>query len=234
MKKFFSIFLICISIASFTFANSNHDLQFHGGVGLDSRKAELKDVEISAEMKPVLFALDIQNWNFWEVSELIDVGFKIGTNLSFGKSSSIKIKVPHLNYLDFSEPSYAWDVNFSFGPAIAINCNNNLILNIAAGLSFNFFNGLWFNNGAPNEIINAGGSDCTLFKKCLGFDFEVQTRLNPNKKISPIFGYRLSACFPDSLSIVTDFDLSTEDEPVMLKSGKIISNNFYVGFSVNF
>ena len=78
---------------------------------------------------------------------------------------------------------------------------------------------------------NFSSVDKTVYTYCapLGFALEAQAKFTPDKKISPIVGYRLTTNFENNFSTFSDG--TNKSFPV--DSLKVVTNTIFAGISFN-
>ena len=97
---------------------------------------------------------------------------------------------------------------------------NVVRFNIAAAFNLSFLN-----------LISRTESDKTVYTYCapLGFTLEAQAKFTPDKKISPIVGYRLTTNFENNFSTFSDG--TNKSFPV--DSLEVVTNTIFAGISLN-
>lgn len=219
MKKFAIIFaclLACTSV--FAKPKYNGDLQVHTGIGLDS--FTYSKLGRTADVNAVLFNLDAQSWNLIQLNDLISVGFMVGTD--FGWGGVTKATISGLGSVNDNSCKDAFHWNIIAAPAVAfsfkpvkIQCSIGFDLGLVPGIGLNLYGeNLFFS-----------------FPATFGLVTEVQAKFFPDKRFSPIAGYRF--CITGSGRVKEysrDSKISTEQD---VSTGLFSSGVFYLGASLN-
>lgn len=192
MKRLVTLMFMLLLATGIIFAKDDYhgDIQIHFGVGFDS-------METDAEKSyATLYDVDLDTWNLFDLNNMIFVGFLAGFNGGLGETTSVVLS-------DGSESKsdvvIAMHCNFLIGPAVGIDIFDIIRFNVGAGLAYEF---------ALNENGLAG----------LGFGTDIQAKFIPNRKVSPVLGYRfqiVKGLFGDS------------------KTSKYFNNKVYAGISFN-
>lgn len=193
MKRFVTLMFMLLFAAGIVFAKDDYhgDIQIHFGVGFDS-------METDAEKSyATLYDIDLDTWNLFDLNNMISVGFLAGFNGGLGETTKVVQKSDGSE--SKSDVVIAMHCNFLIGPAVGIDIFDIIRFNVGAGLAYEF---------ALNENGLAG----------LGFGTDIQAKFIPNRKVSPVLGYRfqiVKGLFGDS------------------KTSKYFNNKVYAGISFN-
>ena len=197
MKKIISILLAAVLLTGTVFAEKKYsgDIQIIGGLSTDA------------------YQIKKESWHLFKINSVLDAGFIAGINAGIGgttlfKTNSISIPKDSLGI--------SCHINAITGPAIALSVKNIVRFNIAAAFNLSFLN-----------LISRTESDKTVYTYCapLGFALEAQAKFTPDKKISPIVGYRLTTNFENNFSTFSDG--TNKSFPV--DSLEIVTNTIFTG-----
>lgn len=230
MKKIIGIMVSLSVMAGAAFAKVNYmgDVQLHLGVGIDATNIKmpgsLLDPGVPAwtkgELKvpSIAFDIDVASWNLFGLNDMLGVGFMIGVGGGFGGSSEVKRSMSGLTEtLDVDESAFSF--RGLIGPAVGINIGEIVRVNVALGLSFGVMNLVLKDNN--DESLTVGG---------VGFGAEAQAKLFPNKRFSPVAGYRFAFIGSDKVTLKSD----TVEIDVDVDSAMHFNNEIYVGAAFNF
>ena len=216
MKQIISILLAAVLLTGTVFAEKKYsgDIQIIGGLSTDAYQIK-KEIAVNADS--LLFDLSVESWHFFKINRVLDAGFIAGINAGIGgttlfKTNSISIPKDSLGI--------SCHINAITGPAIALSVKNVVRFNIAAAFNLSFLN-----------LISRTENDKTVYTYCapLGFDLEAQAKFTPDKKISPIVGYRLTTNFENNFSTFSDG--TNKSFPV--DSLEVVTNTIFAGISFN-
>ena len=223
MKKLAIILAGLLACASaFAKPAYNGDLQVHVGVGFDSFAFSYTDevFPITGGAEAILFNLDAQSWNLFELNDLISVGFMVGTDFGWGGAT----RVTGLGYSSTNssncKDAFHWNIiaapaiAFSFKP-VKIQCSLGFAVGLLPGFGTEF----------------QGFKSYTSFPVTFGVVTEVQAKFFPDKKFSPLVGYRIQWTGASRVSLY-DRD-SKEQESYSTNNGYFSSGVLYLGASLN-
>lgn len=210
MKKL-AIILAGMLAASTAFAMPalNSDVQVHTGIGFDT--IEISDAGVT-KTDSVLFNLDIQSWNLFELNDLFSVGFMVGTDFGWGG-------ITNCNVASSSDYQDAFHWNIIAAPAVAFSFKP---VKIQCSIGFDFAI-------APGGAID---NNYVCFPLAFGLVSEVQAKFFPNERFSPIVGFRWGVT---GSGRAKDIDRDTNDEfKYDIDNGLYSFSVLYVGASFNF
>lgn len=163
--------------AAFAMPAMHTDVQVHTGIGFDTVK--IKDGASDVKGKSVLFNLDAQSWNFFELNDFIGVGFVVGTDFGWGGVSKFTVNGVTADSNTYKD-AFHW--NIIVAPAVSLSFD---FVKVQASAGFNFaINPGFAANIAPNGVIY------TCYPFAFGFVTDVQAKFFPDKKFSPVAGFR--------------------------------------------
>ena len=237
MKKILSIAAVICVIAGTAFAKGYHgDVQVHAGFssfGLElSRKYPYSygPYEQLITVNTANFAVDIQSWNLFDLNDTVSLGFMVGVDGNFGKPTKItdqsKDNGSTYTYeLPTDQMKNNYSVGLMFGPAVGFNIKNIVRLQGSAGMYVLITDSMTWDN--PYSTIN-------FITSGIGAAADIQAKILPQKKISPIVGYIFSCAFADKIKVIEKNNGSICEEYEMeVDKCAEIENTFYVGASVN-
>lgn len=211
MKKL-AIILAGMLAASAAFAKPalNSDVQIHTGIGFDTIK--MSNSGASVKLESVLFNLDIQSWNLFELNDLISVGFMAGTDFGWGG-------VTNINNTSSSDYQDAFHWNIIAAPVIAFSFRP---VKIQCSIGFDFAI-------APGGAV---ANTYSCFPLAFGLVSEVQAKFFPNERFSPIVGFRWGVTGSGRAKLI---NRNTDDEyKHNIDEGCYSFSVLYVGASFNF
>lgn len=210
MKKL-AIILAGMLAASTAFAMPalNSDVQVHTGIGFDT--IEISNAGVS-KVDSVLFNLDIQSWNLFELNDLFSVGFMVGTDFGWGG-------ITNCNFASSSDYQDAFHWNIIAAPAVAFSFKP---VKIQCSIGFDFAI-------APGGAV---ANTYACFPLAFGLVSEVQAKFFPDKRFSPIVGFRWGVTGSGRAKSI---DRDTNDEfKYDIDNGLYSFSVLYVGASFNF
>lgn len=219
MKKL-AVILAALLACTAAFAKPayNGDLQVHTGVAFD--QFEFSMIGNSSKMEAILFNIDAQSWNLFELNDLISVGFMVGTDFGWGGVSKLITPAYTTTNSDYLKDAFHWNiiaapaVAFSFKP-VKIQCSLGFDLGIAPGTGIEL----------------AGEKFFYSFPVTFGVVTEVQAKFFPDKKFSPLVGFRWSCT---GSGRVKAYDRTTKVSTEQnTDKGFLTSEVFYIGASFN-
>lgn len=236
MKKILSIAAVICVIAGTAFAKGYHgDVQVHAGFSSFGLEASMKTpyYDGTAEMLNTFntanFAVDIQSWNLFDLNDTVSLGFMVGVDGNFGKltkntgtvkyNGSTKTNETPTDYLKNN-----YSVGLIFGPAVSFNIKEIVRLQGSAGMYV-----------LITDSMTCGSSDYTsdIITSGIGAAADIQAKILPQKKISPIVGYRFSCAFTDKIKLNQKRNGSSNEQEMKVDKCAGFGNTFYVGASIN-
>ena len=216
MKRIISTLLTAFLLTGTIFAEKKYsgDVQILGGLSIDDYQIK-KEGTLYADS--LLFDLSVESWHFFKINSVLDAGFMAGINAGIGGTTLYKIN-------SYSVPQdslgVAYHVNAITGPAIALSVKDVVRFNIAVGLDVSYLN-----------LISYTESDDPVVNYCtpLGFALEAQAKFTPNKKVSPIVGYRITTNFGNEFANLSN----GTNTPVQVDSLAVVTNTIFAGISFN-
>lgn len=216
MKKIISTLLTVFLLTGTIFAEKKYsgDVQILGGLSIDDYQIK-KEGTLDADS--LLFDLSVESWHFFKINSVLDAGFMAGINAGIGGTTLFKI-----NSISVPQDSLgvACHINTIIGPAIALSVKDVVRFNITVGLDVSFLN-----------LISHTESDDPIVNYCtpLGFALEAQAKFTPNKKVSPIVGYRITTNFGNDFATLSN----GTSQSYKADSLAVVTNTVFVGISFN-
>lgn len=216
MKKIIGIMVSLGVMAGAAFAKVNYmgDVQLHLGVGIDATNIKITD-DMEQKAASAAFDIDVASWNLFGLNDMLGVGFMVGLGGGFGGCTKTTAESGGFSYEDTDPNTSAFSFRGLVGPAVGINVGDIVRVNVALGLSFGVMN-----------LVFKDNNDMSLTVGGVGFGAEAQAKLFPNKRFSPVAGYRFA--FIGSDKVTVDGDDNDVD------SAKYFNNEIYVGAAFNF
>lgn len=220
--------------AMFAMGKYNGDIEAHIGVGFDSVTATSTfqtgsnwKTESKQKLGSALFEIDIASWNLFDINDFFSFGFMANLNGGFGgmtKFASVTTGAGSSETYSLPKEYRKGAAHFTglFGPAIGINVGDTICLNLGLGLAFGCTG---FTCGIEDYLtdITMGGA---------GFGANLQAKILPKNKISPVVGYRF-AVIPSKKFTYTD-KKTGEEMPQSFDSVTYVCNQLYIGVAYNF
>lgn len=232
MKKILLSFIACVALISGAFAREQvtsdvqlnlgfTDLKIDQSTKMGSEKAEAKT---SGEN----FSIDLQSWTFINKTDWFGFGFKIGMNYYVG--TLIKTHATENVGGTKSENDYYYDKNTSsslrliVGPAASFTFNDIIQLNCSIDFAISLFD---------KYVLNT--KDGISYQPGFGFGTEIQAKFLPNKKFSPVVGYRATFIAPlDAIPIDNGKLQKNEKSNARDSNMWVTTQAIYIGGAYNF
>jgi len=237
MKKILSIAAVICVIAGTAFAKGYHgDVQVHAGFSSIGIEASMKRnysgyaAEQSQTANTANFAVDIQSWNLFDLNDTVSLGFMVGVDGNFGKLTKMTTTYKSNGSTNTSELSTdymknSYSVGLMFGPAVGFNIKDIVRLEGSAGMYVLITNGITYSTPYTTSTIITSG---------IGAAADIQAKILPQKKFSPIVGYRFSCAFADKIKLINKPKNGSSSEGEMkVEKCAGFENTFYVGASLN-
>lgn len=207
--------------AAFAKVNYMGDVQLHLGGGIDATNIKQSEGRVDVEVKnsSAAFDIDVASWNLFGLNDMLGVGFMVGLGGGFGGCTKTTVEGEGFSYEDTDPNISAFSFRGLVGPAVGINVGDIVRVNVALGLSFGVV-----------SLVNKDDSDFADTMGGVGFGAEAQAKLFPNKRFSPVAGYRFAFIGSDKYTSKNGSDEVDIDADSVMH----FNNEIYVGAAFNF